>query len=878
MVSLVATTTPPQQTTPKGYRKRLIQSVASESQRVSQLLAEQAAAAAAAAMAAEAAESGKYGGQDADTGVSPGRETISSSERAATKLVSPQAPPAGDLTKSHSSGDGEQANSSVVPAAAPKRRKKAKSSGGVRVRAPPKKRAKMELAELEKMMREETEEEDEEEDSGLAGTPSAGEALVQAGTPTKESERQKHVELQSQQTTSGRRAKLPYKEGRRARWIKNDRLTHLVIQLSVCALDLPEGDKRHYQCRLCSNEFMVPRRCISHVLTTHKIPEEEVLDNISVRRRDGDDSDPTMCDICGYKSRDGHTYYLHYHKYFKHGVPLPKGWSVYKCDVCGKELFTKFQLKDHKRAHEEKTPFVCEMCGKGFQTRTCLHSHVFHRHNKEKKHSCDKCEKTFKTKTQLHMHIRTHTGERPFACPQCTYRSTTRGNMRMHLVNRHKMAPEVSRDVMQDVKPDTDPAAAARAQQLMAKESQRPPETVITDVFGQPAETKGRTKTRRRKKKESCSTKGSNEKSALPGIACLPEKLGADIESSDMEQFLKTATDDRAVDEDIALRMRMDEEGGFPEVEEQLVSRAYMMLVPAGGGAGAGADDSSKGEDGNNVITLQATGGLPTAGLGLDVPGEVATTLALLPPGLESVFYAHPPSSLPTSATSATTATAIIVPENLMHTFQQQHHPCFYTHHHQQQQQQPFASFTVVGAATTAVHPLTSHDLVMQATTLNPHAVKGDDHLVGVDGGVVDLGGVEVQVVEGGALRQGELALQQVASAGGAVSSSFVQQSIVTCPDPPHAPQVHLYMQHSPISPPAPLSPTPTYDAITPTPAAFKQESDPFHDPLTSVASAAALTDHSQAQQQHYEASLLQVYYQQQQQQQQQQQFYSQNY
>lgn len=81
-------------------------------------------------------------------------------------------------------------------------------SGGVRVRAPPKKRAKMELAELEKMMREETEEEDEEEDSGLAGTPSAGEALVQAGTPTKESERQKHVELQSQQTTSGRRAKV----------------------------------------------------------------------------------------------------------------------------------------------------------------------------------------------------------------------------------------------------------------------------------------------------------------------------------------------------------------------------------------------------------------------------------------------------------------------------------------------------------------------------------------------------------------------------------------------------------------------------------------------------------------------------------------------
>ena len=52
-----------------------------------------------------------------------------------------------------------------------------------------------------------------------------------------------------------------------------------------------------------------------------------------------------VCDICGYRSRDNTTYYLHYHKYFKHGVKLPKGWSVYKCDLCGKELYTKFQLK-----------------------------------------------------------------------------------------------------------------------------------------------------------------------------------------------------------------------------------------------------------------------------------------------------------------------------------------------------------------------------------------------------------------------------------------------------------------------------------------------------------------------------------------------------
>ena len=61
-----------------------------------------------------------------------------------------------------------------------------------------------------------------------------------------------------------------------------------------------------------------------------------------------------VCDICGYRSRDNTTYYLHYHKYFKHGVKLPKGWSVYKCDLCGKELYTKFQLK------VQRASFLCQ--------------------------------------------------------------------------------------------------------------------------------------------------------------------------------------------------------------------------------------------------------------------------------------------------------------------------------------------------------------------------------------------------------------------------------------------------------------------------------------------------------------------------------------
>ena len=54
--------------------------------------------------------------------------------------------------------------------------------------------------------------------------------------------------------------------------------------------------------------------------------------------------------------------------------------------------------QDHKRTHAEKTPFVCEVCGSGFQSRSNLHSHVLHRHKEEKKHCCDRCDRTFKTR------------------------------------------------------------------------------------------------------------------------------------------------------------------------------------------------------------------------------------------------------------------------------------------------------------------------------------------------------------------------------------------------------------------------------------------------------------------------------------------------
>ncbi|KAK7086095.1 hypothetical protein SK128_027109 [Halocaridina rubra] len=52
-------------------------------------------------------------------------------------------------------------------------------------------------------------------------------------------------------------------------------------------------------------------------------------------------------------------------------------------------------------------------------------------------HVCDHCGKRFQFSNDLRKHIRTHTGEKPYKCPCCTYRATQRVHLKGHLVRRH---------------------------------------------------------------------------------------------------------------------------------------------------------------------------------------------------------------------------------------------------------------------------------------------------------------------------------------------------------------------------------------------------------------------------------------------------------
>jgi Zinc finger, C2H2 type len=110
----------------------------------------------------------------------------------------------------------------------------------------------------------------------------------------------------------------------------------------------------------------------------------------------------------------------------------------FKCKVCQKTFDKKPNWSYHYSAHHRDNR-TCEICNREFSCYTNFLRHQNVHHRKIKNFHCDYpgCGKSFGQKTALANHTNTHTGDKPFHCNLCSFRSGDKSTIFKHKKKIH---------------------------------------------------------------------------------------------------------------------------------------------------------------------------------------------------------------------------------------------------------------------------------------------------------------------------------------------------------------------------------------------------------------------------------------------------------